>query len=407
MDRAKPSWRPPLGLGLFAVLTTAAALRLWRLSQNGFGNEYYTAGVSSMSAGWHNFLYHAFDPAGFISVDKPPVAMWIQVATVKLFGFHGLSVLVPQVLEGLAAVCARLPPGPAPVRRRRPGCWRRSSSRSRPVSVAVDRSSNTDSCLLLRSAPRRVGADAAAEAGSRRLLLLAMALVGVAFNVKMLAAFVVLPTFALVYFVGARRGLWRRRVVDLAARAASCWRWCRLSLGRSSTISRQPDRRPYAGTTDKNSVLELAVGPYGIGRFVRQIAPSSGARRSRRSSVPGRVATPTAGGADRAAAPGPAPRCRATIRAGAGGAAAPRRRPARRAGRLAAYRSRWPGWCSARSRDRAREAARLRRASRCSCGRAGLVTYGAVYSYAGGFFHFYYLADDGAAARRRSPASAS
>ncbi len=104
MDSAKPSWRPPLGLGLFAVLTTAAALRLWRLSQNGFGNEYYTAGVRSMSLSWHNFLYNSFDPVGFISVDKPPVALWIQVASVKIFGFHPLSVLGPQALEGVGAV---------------------------------------------------------------------------------------------------------------------------------------------------------------------------------------------------------------------------------------------------------------------------------------------------------------
>jgi len=57
MDSAKPRWRPPLGLGLFAVLVTAAALRLWRLDQNGFGNEYYAAGVRSMSLSWHNFRW--------------------------------------------------------------------------------------------------------------------------------------------------------------------------------------------------------------------------------------------------------------------------------------------------------------------------------------------------------------
>ena len=64
-----------------AILLLAAALRLWRLDQNGFGNEYYTAGVRSMSQRWRNFLYHAFDPAGFVSVDTPPLASWIQVAS--------------------------------------------------------------------------------------------------------------------------------------------------------------------------------------------------------------------------------------------------------------------------------------------------------------------------------------
>jgi hypothetical protein len=67
----------------------AAGLRLWGLDQNGFGNEYYAAAVRSMALSAHNFFYAAFDPAGFISVDKPPVALWMQVASTKLLGFSG------------------------------------------------------------------------------------------------------------------------------------------------------------------------------------------------------------------------------------------------------------------------------------------------------------------------------
>ncbi|HWN16654.1 MAG TPA: glycosyl transferase, partial [Candidatus Dormibacteraeota bacterium] len=60
-----------------AVLALAAGLRLWRLDQNGFDNEYYAAAVRSMMASWHAFFYNSFDPAGFVSVDKPPLALWI------------------------------------------------------------------------------------------------------------------------------------------------------------------------------------------------------------------------------------------------------------------------------------------------------------------------------------------
>ena len=214
MDSAQPRWRPPLGLGLLAVLSTAAALRLWRLDRNGFGNEYYTAGVRSMSQSWHNFFYNSFDPAGFISVDKPPLALWIQVASVKLFGFHALSVLVPQALEGVAAVVllyhlvGRMFGAAA-------GLLAALFLALTPVSVAIDRSSNTDSCLVLVLLLAAWALTLAAERGSPGLLALAMALVGLGFNVKMLAAFVVLPTFALVYFVGAPVE-WRRRVVHLA-----------------------------------------------------------------------------------------------------------------------------------------------------------------------------------------------
>src|SRR5260370_35269891 len=87
-----------------AVLALAAGLRLWRLDQNGFDNEYYAAAVRSMMAGWHTFFYNSFDPAGFVSVAKPPLALWIQVASVKVFGFRPLAVLLPPVIEGVAAV---------------------------------------------------------------------------------------------------------------------------------------------------------------------------------------------------------------------------------------------------------------------------------------------------------------
>ena len=67
-----------------AVLAVASGLRLWRLDQNGFDNEYYAAAVRSMLGGWHTFLYNSFDPAGFVSVDKPPLALWIQVAAASV-----------------------------------------------------------------------------------------------------------------------------------------------------------------------------------------------------------------------------------------------------------------------------------------------------------------------------------
>ena len=91
-------------VGLALVLALAAALRLWRLDQNGFDNEYYAAAVRSMMGGWHAFFYNSFDPVGFVSVDKPPLALWIQALSVKAFGFHSASILVPQALMGVVAV---------------------------------------------------------------------------------------------------------------------------------------------------------------------------------------------------------------------------------------------------------------------------------------------------------------
>ena len=96
------SMKTVLPLSLIAAVAVLA--RTWQLSQNEFARQYYAAGVRSMLDSWHNFLFNAFDPAGFISIDKPPVAIWLQVAGAKLLGFSALSILLVQVVAGLAAV---------------------------------------------------------------------------------------------------------------------------------------------------------------------------------------------------------------------------------------------------------------------------------------------------------------
>src|SRR5947209_4619284 len=91
-------------LGLLAVIGVAAPLHLAALDREGYGNTYYAAAVKSMITSWHNFFFVSFDAGGFVSVDKPPLGLWIQAASARLFGFHPLSLLVPQALAGIAAV---------------------------------------------------------------------------------------------------------------------------------------------------------------------------------------------------------------------------------------------------------------------------------------------------------------
>ena len=65
---------------LTLVAAVAVLARTWQLSQNDFGRQYYAAGVRSMLDSWHNFLFNAFDPAGFVSIDKPPAAIWLPIS---------------------------------------------------------------------------------------------------------------------------------------------------------------------------------------------------------------------------------------------------------------------------------------------------------------------------------------
>lgn len=78
---------PRHGLALVAILILSAFLNLYGLTGEGYSNNYYSAAVKNMLTGWSNFFV-SFD-GGFVSVDKPPLGLWIQAASAWLFGFSG------------------------------------------------------------------------------------------------------------------------------------------------------------------------------------------------------------------------------------------------------------------------------------------------------------------------------
>src|SRR5215471_9000059 len=192
---------------LAAVLMLAAALRLWRLEDNGFGTAYYAAGVRSALQGGSLFFYNAFDPAGFVSLDKPPLAFWIQAAFASVLGFSGWTIHLPQALAGVGSVAilyrlVRKPFGAAA------GLIAALLLAITPVMVAIDRSNNTDSWLVFFL----LLAAWAALRGRGLALVISMALLGVAFNVKMLAALVCGPALLLAWLMASSGLAWTRRL---------------------------------------------------------------------------------------------------------------------------------------------------------------------------------------------------
>jgi 4-amino-4-deoxy-L-arabinose transferase-like glycosyltransferase len=251
-------------IALTAVLAVAAVLRLWGLTQNGTPHAYYAAAVRSMLTRWSNFFFGSFDPGGFVTVDKPPVALWVQTASAKLFGFSGPSLLMPQVVMGVLAVAViyltvRRVAGSAA------GLIAGLALAIMPVSVAVDRANQPDACLVLVLLLGAWAATRATESGNLRLLLLACALVGIGFNVKMLAAFVVLPTVFALYLLGAPLDR-RRRLSHLTIGTLVL---AGVSLSWPVAVDLTPaDRRPYVGGSPDNSALGLAIGFNGVQRVL-------------------------------------------------------------------------------------------------------------------------------------------
>lgn len=259
-------------LPLALVAAVAVLARTWQLSRNDFGRQYYAAGVRSMLDSWHNFFFNAFDPAGFVSIDKPPVAIWLQAASAKLFGFSALSILLAQVIAGVAAVLIVY----ALVRKAWGGIAAALAALSlalSPVSVAVDRSNNTESCLILVLLAAVWLGMRAAETGRLALFCAAMAAIGLGFNVKMGAALVLAPVLALTFSLARPDApiIWhlgRQTIAGIALIA--------VSLSWATFFDLTPARdRPYAGSTRHNSMLELALVHNGAARFMAMSAPAA------------------------------------------------------------------------------------------------------------------------------------
>ena len=255
--------RPSTGVSLALIIALAAGLRLWRLDQNGYGSPYYAAAVRSMLKGPTNLLFMAFDPVGFLAVDKPPVAFWVQAASAAALGYRGLSLLVPQALMGIGSVVLTYH---LTARAFGTGAGGLAGLflAITPICVAIDRSNVPDPALILVLLLAAWALSVAVETARTWPLLLSAALVGVAYNVKMLAAFLVLPAFILVEVLTVPIGV-SRRLKGLAASAAVL---AAVSLSWSLVVEVTPvTRRPYVGGSRTNSALDLALGYNGLERI--------------------------------------------------------------------------------------------------------------------------------------------
>ena len=192
----------------------AAVLNLWALDANGWANEYYSAAVRSMSESWNAFLFGTFDAAGVMTVDKPPLALWVQALSVRVFGFHPLAILVPQALMGMATVALVYDL----VRRRfgrRAGFVAGLVLALTPITVAISRHNNPDALLILCCTGALWALVRALEDGRTRWLVLCGALVGLGFEAKMAVALMVVPGIVAAYLWVAPKGR-----LDVAAPAA-------------------------------------------------------------------------------------------------------------------------------------------------------------------------------------------
>lgn len=265
---------------LAAVLLGTGLLSLFGIWHGASANIYYAAAVKSMLQNFHNFFFLAFDPGGFVSVDKPPAALWLQALFALAFGLHDWSLILPQALAAVATA-AVLYRTVARAFGFFSGLLAAAALGVTPVFIALARSSNVDSVLLLVMTLAASQLLRAAETGRTRHLLAAMALAGLGYNVKMLAAFMILPAFY-VTWLWASKGRLRARAGRLLA-ATGLLLAVALSWSLAVDLTPAADR-PYVGSSRDNSEIGLALGYNGAQRLVPGLLGRPSAEKSAAAS---------------------------------------------------------------------------------------------------------------------------
>lgn len=250
---------------LVLIVALAGLCYAWAIGTEAI-EPYYQAAVLSMSASWHDFVYGAFDPAGTITMDKLPGAFWVQALFVRVLGFHVWVIVLPQVLEGVGTVLvlyravARVAGGPA-------GLVAALVLAVSPATVALDRGNIADTLMVLLLVLAADAVTAALTTGRTRALVLAGVWLGLAFQTKMLEAWLVLPALAFAYgWFGPDPG-WRRvRQLGLMTVVSVV-----VSLAWMIAVSLVPaGDRPYVDGSHDDSLFQMVFQYNGFGRYSQQ-----------------------------------------------------------------------------------------------------------------------------------------
>ena len=230
---------------------------------------FYAAAVRSMTESWHNFVFGAFDPSGTITVDKLPASMWVQALSARLLGFHVWSLMLPQAVEGALAVlvlyhAVRRLAGPLA------GLVASIILAASPATMTLDRGNIPDSLMVLLLVLAADSTVTAILTGRWRSVVMAGIWVGLAFQAKMLEAWLILPALGIAYLVAGRGSTGARigRVATIGAAAVV------VSLSYMTFVSLTPaSQRPYIDGSTHNSVYQQVFDYNGFSR-VGQASPN-------------------------------------------------------------------------------------------------------------------------------------
>ncbi|GAB2521713.1 ArnT family glycosyltransferase [Nocardia heshunensis] len=250
-------------LALAALLLGTGIAYLWNLSANGWANSFYAAAVQAGSVSWKAFFFGSSDAANSITVDKTPLSLWPMELSVRIFGLHSWSMLLPQALLGVASVALLW----AVVRRNfgaSAGLLAGLVLAVTPIAAVMFRFNNPDAMLVFLMLAAAWAMSRAVADGRTRWLLLTGAFIGLGFLAKQLQVLLVVPALALTYLIAGPPKLGKRIAQLIGAAvgmvAGAGWWVLVAELWPASD-------RPYFGGSQHNSIIELTLGYNGLGRL--------------------------------------------------------------------------------------------------------------------------------------------
>lgn len=248
---------------VMAVMLLSLGLYLYNIESLGDANAYYMAAVKSMLMSWKNFFFVAAEPGGSVTVDKPPLGLWIEAVFAYFLGVSGFSVSLPNILAGILGipllyVMVKKYMGALA------GIVAALVMAFTPVFVATNRNNTMDGMLVFFLLLAAWAFIRATETGKLHWVLAGAFIVGLGFNIKMLQAFLPLPAFYALYFFGSKEG-WLRKFVNLGIGTVLL---LVVSLSWAVIVDLTPtDQRPYIGSSGDNTVMGLITGHNGTSRL--------------------------------------------------------------------------------------------------------------------------------------------
>ncbi|MEU4932681.1 glycosyltransferase family 39 protein [Streptomyces yokosukanensis] len=258
-SHAPAHWERP---ALVAVLVVAALLYGWGMGHAAI-HPYYSSAIRSMATSWRAFFFGGLDTSGSITLDKLPGAFWPDAVSVWIFGPHTWAAALPQVVEGVLTVwllhrIVRAWAGPFAA------LIAALALTFTPVTAVLNRATIPDTALTLLLVAAAGALQKAVRTGRLLPLITCGVWVGLAFQTKMLQAWLVLPVFAVVYQLTASNTALQRAlrlvVSGAVALAVSC-SWAFIAWATPAAD------RPYVDGTSNNNPFSLVFGYNGLSRF--------------------------------------------------------------------------------------------------------------------------------------------